>query len=158
MLIRAAQWMFEFNKQWIDICKPPVIDADSFVSKLYSMAIKIISGILILVSAFMGTRVGWQGLNIQPGDTGPFVQIKQKLNFSKSALKVLAVLTILGAVLLLLPQTFLLANILNICLFLFLIVRWLMIGDMKSALSEVPFLLIPVLLLFLKHPFAVQAK
>ncbi|WP_461448753.1 hypothetical protein [Mucilaginibacter sp.] len=118
------------------------------------MIIKIISGILILISAFMGTRVGLKGLNIKHGDTGPFVQLKDKLKFSERTLTILAVLTILAGILLLLPQTFLFANILNICLFLFLIVRWLMIGDMKSALSEVPFLLIPVLLIFLKHPFA----
>jgi hypothetical protein len=120
------------------------------------MVIKIISGILILISAFMGTRAGWQGLHIQPGDSGPFVQIKEKLHFSERALKVLAVLTITGAILLLLPQTFLFANILNISLFLFLIIRWLMIGDVKAALSEVPFLLIPVLLIVFKHPFAVN--
>jgi len=121
------------------------------------MVIKIISGIIILISAFMGTRVGWKGLDIKPGDTGPFVQIKEKLKFSDRSLKVLAVLTIAAAILLLLPQTFLFANILNISLFLFLIIRWLMIGDMKAALSEVPFLLIPVLLIFLKHPFAVKS-
>ena len=122
------------------------------------MVIKIISGIIILISAFMGARVGFKGLNIKPGDTGPFAHLKHKLKFSDSTLQVLAVLTVIGGLLLLLPQTFLAANILNICLFLFLIIRWLMIGDMKSALSEVPFLLVGVLLIFLKHPFAVNAK
>ena len=122
------------------------------------MVIKIISGILILISAFMGARVGWKGLNIKPGDTGPFVHIKEKLKLGESSLKVLAVLTITGGILLLVPQTFLAANILNICLFLFLIIRWLMIGDVKSALSEVPFLIIPVLLIFMKYPFAVNPQ
>jgi hypothetical protein len=122
------------------------------------MVIKIISGIIILISAFMGARQGWKGLNIQTGDTGPFVHIQEKLKFSDSTLKTFAVLTIISGILVLLPQTFLFANILNICLFLFLIARWLMIGDIKSALSEVPFLLIPVLLIFLKHPFAADPK
>jgi len=122
------------------------------------MVIKIISGIIILISAFMGARQGWKGLNIQTGDTGPFVHIQEKLKFRDSTLKVFAVLTIISGILLLLPQTFLFANLLNICLFLFLIIRWLMIGDIKSALSEVPFLLIPVLLIFLKHPFAADPK
>jgi len=122
------------------------------------MTIKIISGILILFSAFMGTRQGWKGLNIEPGDTGPFVQMRVELNFSDSTLKVFAALTILSGILLMLPQTFLFANLLNISLFLFLIARWLMIGDIKAGLSEVPFLFIPVLLIFLKHPFAVNPK
>lgn len=120
------------------------------------MVIKIISGILILLSAVMGTVQGIKGWNIKPGDKGPFVQIKEKLKFSDSALKVFAALTILSALLLLPPQTFLFANILNSCLFLFLIIRWLIIGNTKAALSEVPFLLIPVILIILKHPFAVN--
>lgn len=119
------------------------------------MIIKILSGILILFSAFMGIRQGMKGLNIKPGDTGPFVNIQEKLKFSDSTLKVFAALTILSGILLLVPQTFLFANILNISLFLFLIIRWLMIGDVKAGLSELPFLLIPVLLIILKHPFAV---
>jgi hypothetical protein len=120
------------------------------------MVIKIISGVLILFSAFMGVRQGLKGWNVKPGDTGPFVHIQEKLKFSDGTLKIFAALTILSGILLLLPQTFLFANILNISLFLFLIIRWLMIGDIKAGLSEVPFLLIPVLLIFLKHPFAVK--
>lgn len=120
------------------------------------MIIKIISGVLILFSAFMGTRQGLKGWNVKPGDTGPFVHMQEKLKFSDSTLKVVAVLTILSGILLLLPQTFLLANMLNISLFVFLIIRWLMIGDFKAGLSEVPFLVIPVLLILLKHPFAVK--
>lgn len=120
------------------------------------MIIKIISGVLILFSAFMGIRQGLKGWNVKPGDTGPFVHIQEKLKFSSNTLKVFAALTILSGILLLVPQTFLFANILNISLFLFLIIRWLMIGDLKAALSEVPFLIIPVLLIYLKHPFAVK--
>ncbi|TCC98135.1 hypothetical protein EZ449_21695 [Pedobacter frigidisoli] len=120
------------------------------------MVIKIISGIIVLFSAFMGIRQGIKGLNVKPGDTGPFVRLQEKLMFTDSTLKTFAALTILGGVLLLLPQTFLFANILNITLFLFLIIRWFMIGDFKAGLSELPFLLIPVLLIFLEHPFAVK--
>jgi hypothetical protein len=104
----------------------------------------------------MGIRQGLKGLNVKPGDTGPFVNIQEKLKFSDGTLKAYAALTILSGILLLAPQTFLFANILNISLFLFLIIRWLMIGDIRAGLSEVPFLLIPVLLIFLKHPFAVK--
>jgi hypothetical protein len=117
------------------------------------MIIKIISGILILFSSFMGIRQGMKGLNVKTGDTGPFVQLKEKLKFSDSTLKIFAALTMLSGVLLLAPQTFLFANILNISLFLFLIIRWFLIGDFKAGLSEAPFLLIPILLIFLKYPF-----
>lgn len=119
------------------------------------MYIKVISGFLILFSAFMGVKHGWSGLNFKPGDTGPFAHFQQQLNLGRATLKVFAILTILGGLLLLAPQTFLVGNLLNISLFLFLIIRFLMIGEIKMAATEIPFLLIPVLLIVLKHPFAV---
>jgi hypothetical protein len=120
------------------------------------MITKIISGFLILFSAFMGVRQGMKGLNMKPGDTGAFVDLKEKLMFSDSTLNTVAIITLLSGLLLLPPQTFLFANILNICLFVFLIIKWLLIGNVKSVLSELPFLLIPILLMFLKHPFPVK--
>lgn len=120
------------------------------------MVIRSISALLILFSAFMGAKHGWSSLNSKPGDTGPVADLLQTLNLSGTTLKVFSVLTILGGFLLLPPQTFLAGNLLNISLFLFLIIRFLILGDVKHALSEIPFLLIPVILIFLKHPLAAR--
>lgn len=120
------------------------------------MFIKLISGMLILFSAFMAVKHGWSGLNFRPGDTGPFANFQQKMNLSLSTLKAFSMLTILGGLLLLTSQTFFVGNLLNISLFLFLIIRFLLIGEIKFALSEIPFLLIPILLIFLGHPLAVN--
>lgn len=118
------------------------------------MYIKLISGFLILFSAFMGARHGWSGLTFKPGDTTPTAELQRTLNLSADTLKVFSIATILGGLLVLPPQTFLAGNILNICLFVFLIIRFLIAGDIKHALIEVPFLLIPVVLIFLKHPLS----
>jgi hypothetical protein len=120
------------------------------------MIIKLISGALILFTAYMGFKHGWQGLNAKPGDTGPETDILQKINLSQATLKVFSVLTILSAVLILAPQTFVIGNVLNACLILFLMIRFITVGEIKPALIEIPFLLIPLLLIYLKHPFAVK--
>ncbi|SEA79016.1 hypothetical protein SAMN05443550_105213 [Pedobacter hartonius] len=118
------------------------------------MFIRMISGSLILFSAIMGTKHGWSLLNIKPGHAGPVADLLLTLNLSQPTLKLFSILTILGGFLLLPPQTFLAGNLLNICLFLFLIIRFLIAGDIKHALSEISFLLVPVVLIFLKHPLA----
>lgn len=120
------------------------------------MIIKLISGFLILFSAFMGAKHGWGSLHLKPGDTGPVADLLQTLKLSENTVKAFSVLTIAGGFLLLAPQTFLVGNLLNICLFLFLIIRFLLLGDYKHALLEIPFLLIPVILIFLKHPFSAK--
>jgi hypothetical protein len=120
------------------------------------MIIKLISALLILFSAFMGAKHGWAAYHSKPGDTGPVADLLQTLNLSQNTVRVFAVLTIAGGLLLLVPQTFFIGNLLNICLFLFLILRFLLEGDIKHALSEVPFLLIPVLLIFIKHPLVAR--
>ncbi|MET1056288.1 MAG: hypothetical protein ABWY16_13360 [Pedobacter sp.] len=120
------------------------------------MLIRFISGFLILFSAFMGAKHGWGGLNVKPGDTGPVADLLDTLNLSQTTLKIFSILTIAGGFLLLPPQTFLAGNLLNICLFLFLIVRFLIVGDIRHAIAEIPFLLIPIVLIFLKHPLAAK--
>ncbi len=120
------------------------------------MIIKFISGALILFTAYMGIKHGWQALNIKPGDTGPEVDLFRKINLSQSTSKVIAVVSILGAVLILAPQTFLVGNILNAGLILFLMVMFLNVREIKPALIEIPFLLIPLVLIYLKHPLAAK--
>jgi hypothetical protein len=120
------------------------------------MIIKFISGALILFTAYMGIKHGWQGLTMKPNDTGPGVDLMKKVDLNQGVLKVFSVLTILSALLILPPQTFVAGNLLNAALILFLLIRFLMVGESKPALIEIPFLLIPLLLIWLKHPFAVK--
>lgn len=118
------------------------------------MVIRLISGALILFTACMSIKHGWQGLNANPNDISPEGDIFRKINLSPATLKVFSALTILSGILILAPQTFVFGNALNAFLILFLIIRFLTVGEVKPALIEIPFLLIPLLLIYLKHPFA----
>lgn len=44
------------------------------------MIIKFISGALILFTACMSIKHGWDGLNMKPGDTGPQADLFGKIN------------------------------------------------------------------------------
>lgn len=118
------------------------------------MIIKLISAALILFTAFMGIKHGWQGLTINPNDPGPAADLFRKINLSPAASKLIGAASIIGALLILLPQTFLIGNLLNAALILLLMVLFLNAREIKPALIEVPFLLIPLVLIYLKHPFA----
>jgi hypothetical protein len=116
------------------------------------MIVKIISGILILFTAFMSFKHGYQGLTAKAGDTGPEAELFAKINLSMEAIKVISALTLLSALLILIPQTFVFGNLLNAGMILVLLLLFLKAGETKAALIEVPFLLIPLLLIWLKYP------
>jgi hypothetical protein len=118
------------------------------------MIVKIISGLLILFTAYMSIKHGWQGLNIKPDATGPEADLFNKINLSPLVIKVFSVLTILSGVLILLPPTFVIGNVLNAVLILFLMVQFIIVKEWKPTLIEIPFLLIPLVLIYLKHPLA----
>ncbi|WP_159467047.1 hypothetical protein [Dyadobacter sp. 3J3] len=120
------------------------------------MIIKLISGALILFTAYMGVKHGWQVLHIKPGDTGPEVELFNKLNLSQAGIKAIGILSILGALLILAPQTFFIGNMLNAVVILFLMAMFLNAGEIKSTLIEIPFLIIPLLLIYLKYPLNLE--
>lgn len=120
------------------------------------MIIKFISGTLLLFTAFMGIKHGWQGLTAKPGDTGPAAELFKKLDLSPVVTKGIGLVSIISALLILAPQTFVIGNALNAALILLLMVLFLDAGEIKPALIEIPFLLIPLILIYLKHPLAAK--
>lgn len=120
------------------------------------MIIKFISGALILFTFYMGIKHGWTGLNMKPSDTGPQVDLIRKVNLSESVLKIFSALTVLSALLILAPKTFLAGNLLNAALIVFLMAMFLHVREFKTALIEIPFLLIPLVLIYLGHPLAAK--
>jgi hypothetical protein len=120
------------------------------------MIIKVISGTLLLFTAFMGIKHGWQGLTAKPGDTGPAAELFRRLDLSPLATKGIGLVSILSALLILVPQTFVIGNVLNAALILILMILFLNAREIKPALIEVPFLLIPLLLIYFKHPLVAK--
>jgi formate/nitrite transporter FocA (FNT family) len=111
---------------------------------------KIISGILIVFVAMMSFKHGISGLKSNPPQ-GDLQMLSWGIN--KQMQTIISIATILMAILILFPQTFLVGNILGGIIFIVLMCFQLNAGNLKAALTEIPFLLVTFLLIYLGHPF-----
>lgn len=111
---------------------------------------KIISGLLLLVSVYLSVRHGWAGItrSFKPAEA----QMLASLGFTQPLLYVVSVVSLASALLLLFPPTFLLGNLLNAAVVLLMMGLALHVGNLRFAAIEIPFLLLPLALIWLKHP------
>ena len=111
---------------------------------------KIISGLLLLVAVFLSVRHGWAGLTqtLKPAET----ELLAGLGFTRSTLVAFSSYTLAGAALLLFPQTFFWGNLLGAAGFLLLAALALRTGNLRLAATELAFMLLPLALIWLKHP------
>ena len=77
----------------------------------------------------------------------------EQMGVGKQLSVVVSVLTLAGACLVVFPQTFLIGNVLNAGIILLIMCLALQAGNVKTALIEIPFLLMPLVMIWLKHPF-----
>ena len=112
------------------------------------MAIKIINSLLILFAAYMGIKHGWAGVT---GKT-EIVEMFQKWNIGKTGVMAIGVFTLICAILILIPQTFVLGNFMMAATILFIICQYLNVRDFKGVLVEIPFLLLNLVIIYLRHP------
>ncbi|GHN01606.1 hypothetical protein WSM22_30950 [Cytophagales bacterium WSM2-2] len=112
---------------------------------------KIVSGALILVTVFLSVKHGWAGITntMSPEET----KMINDLGINKPMLLALSVINLIIGLLILFPQTFFIANVVNAVVILLIMSMALKTGNMKTALIEIPFLLMPLVLIYLGHPF-----
>lgn len=111
---------------------------------------KVVSIILTLVSAFLSIKHGWDAF--QPPNAEQ-AKMMAALGITKAAMPFFGGLSILLAVLLFFPQTFVISNILNAVIIVLIMALSLRAGNAKTALIEIPFLAMPLILIWLKYPF-----
>ena len=114
---------------------------------------KIISIVLILVSAFLSFKHGWDAF--QPANAEQ-VKMMSELGINKSIMPYFGVFSILVGLMLLFPQTFLISNVLHAISIVLIMALSLNKGNYKMALIEIPFLGMPLLLILLKYPLKIQ--
>jgi hypothetical protein len=110
--------------------------------------IKIISGILILITAFLSFKHGWEGLSMKSEPN----EMVNALGISKTVILAVSVLNLAVGILVLFPQTFFIGNLINAILIVMIMALSLKTGNVKIALIEIPFLLMPLLMIYLGHP------
>ncbi|MCF0072859.1 hypothetical protein LZD49_20430 [Dyadobacter sp. CY261] len=111
---------------------------------------KIISIVLILISAYLSLKHGWDAF--RPA-TPEQAKMMADLGISKSFVPYAGALSIIVGLLLIFPQTFFISNVLNAVIILLIMAFSLRAGNVKTALIEIPFLALPLLLIWLKYPF-----
>lgn len=111
---------------------------------------KIISGILVLITVFFSVRHGWPAvtMNLKPDEAKLF----EELGINRPLGLVIGIVTLAVGFLILFPQTFFIANLLNATSILLIMALALRTGNLRMALIEIPFLLMPLLLIWLGYP------
>ncbi|WP_439490294.1 hypothetical protein [Algoriphagus sp.] len=111
---------------------------------------KIFSIVLLLISAFLSFKHGWDAF--QPANAQQ-AQMMSELGITKSVMPYFGAFSILIGLMLFFPQTFLLSNILNAVTIVLIMALSLNAGNYKMALIEIPFLAMPLVMIWLKYPF-----
>jgi hypothetical protein len=111
---------------------------------------KIITIILLLASASLSIKHGWNAF--QPASAEQ-AKMMANLGITKTIMPYFGALSIIIGLMLFFPQTFFLGNVLNAVTIVLIMALSLKAGDYKMALIEIPFLALPLLLIWLKYPF-----
>jgi hypothetical protein len=105
---------------------------------------------LMLVSAFLSFRHGWESLNIKAHPES--ARMMSSLGITETIAPALGVFTLIVGCLILIPRTFFIGNLLNALSIVAIMALALRGGNYKIALIEIPFLILPLLLIYLGHP------
>lgn len=115
------------------------------------MTSKIISGLLVLVTVYLNFKHGWSGATNNMSSEE--VKMMTDIGIGKSWYLPIGIVSFAICLLVLFPQTFFIGNLLNAMVILLIMALSLRAGVIKTALIEVPFLLMPLVMIYLGHPF-----
>ena len=114
------------------------------------MIAKIFSSVLIVIAVFMGLKQGWAMFT----GKAEMVEMFSKWNFGKTGLMMNGSITMVSALLILYPKTFLWGNFLMAAGILLIICLHLLDKELKNTAIELPFLLLNLVIIYMQHPFA----
>ena len=112
---------------------------------------QIISLVLLLISVFLSFKHGWDSLHVK--DHPESAKMMAELGIKQSYVPAMGMLMIVIGLLLLFPKTFFLGNLLNALSIVLIMALALNAGNIKMALIEIPFLIMPLVMIWLKYPF-----
>ena len=115
------------------------------------MVKSIISLVLLLVSVFLAFKHGWDTLNYKKHPES--LKMMNELGITETMIPIFGGLTILIGILLIIPKTFFLGNMLNAISIVIIMALAIRSGNFKMVLMEIPFLIMPLVLIWLKYPF-----
>lgn len=111
----------------------------------------IISAALLFISVTLSFKHAWDTVYYKSNPES--VKVMESLGISETFIPYLACAAIAVGVLLLIPRTFFLGNMLNAALIVMIMGLALRAGNYRMALIEIPFLVMPLIMIWLKYPF-----
>lgn len=111
--------------------------------------IRILSGLLILINLYFGLS---HGLRTFGKPSAQYLEMMSSLGITDILSFMMGIWAILSSVLILFPKTFFVGNVLRAVFLILMMFLALKGGNYKFALIEIPFLLIPLVLIYLDHP------
>lgn len=111
----------------------------------------IVSLVLLIVSAVLSFKHGWDTFHYKSNPVS--VKMMSELGISESVVPFFGILAIAIGVLLPVPKTYFLGNVLNAVSILLIMALALRAGNHKMALIEIPFLILPLVMIWLRYPF-----
>lgn len=111
----------------------------------------IASAVLLLISVTLSFKHAWDTMHYKNNPAS--VKMMESLGISDTFIPYLAYISAAVGVLLLIPKTFFLSNMLNAILIVIVMGLALRAGNYHMALIEIPFLVMPLILIWLKYPF-----
>lgn len=112
------------------------------------MILKILNSILILTAVFMGLKQGYAMFSGKP----EMLELFSRWGWNKTAVMINGIITIVSALLILHPKTFLWGNFIMAAGILLILCFELLHKDLKGAAIELPFLLLNLVIIYLQHP------
>lgn len=111
----------------------------------------ILSLVLLIASATLNFKHGWDAFNYKSNPES--FKMMNMLAIGEPVVVGLGILAIASGLLMLVPQTFFFANTVNAIAIVVIMAFALRAGNIKMALVEIPFLAIPLVMIWLKYPF-----
>jgi hypothetical protein len=114
---------------------------------------RVVNAILVLLAFVMGLRHGVSLLRSTPAQ----VQETLHISLNQPTIVIIGLLTCMGAILIIFPATFFAANVMSAVVILYLAAVQSRAQNLRGALVELPFVLLPLLILYLGYPFQQQS-
>ncbi|GAA4329357.1 hypothetical protein GCM10023149_34010 [Mucilaginibacter gynuensis] len=111
----------------------------------------VISLVLLIVSVGLSFSHGWNSYTYKKNPES--LKMMSQLGLAEWTMPVFGICAVLVGLLLLIPKTFFSGNLLNALSVVFIMALALHAGNYKMALIEIPFLAIPLILIWIKYPF-----
>jgi len=115
------------------------------------MIVKIISGTLKGITVYLNCKHGWEALHIN--NYPKQAKMRSDLGINNIYVLLVGIVSMAGGLLVLFPKTFFIGNLINAFLISTIMALSLKSGNLKIAIIEIPFLIMPLLMIWLKHPF-----